>query len=159
MLWVYIWTHFFSWASCKCRDFCNKRPLKQLDSWLNTSALQLHILSNQPSTKLVASMGCVEGPFFTLIGSDLKFLEASENARAQPTTNHLISDTTVSWTVPMHVRAHNAHGFCSRHGTYLPKSTSSGFFVHAKSQITPNLLTSPKISLSNNITKNNTPFH
>jgi hypothetical protein len=29
-----------------------------------------------------------------LIGSDLKFLEASENARAQPTTNHLTPDTT-----------------------------------------------------------------
>jgi hypothetical protein len=48
-----------------------------------------------------------------LIGSDLEFLEASENARAQPTTNHLTPDTTMSPTVPMHVQAHNAHGFVS----------------------------------------------
>ena len=34
-------------------------------------------------------MGWVEDPFSTSIGSYLKFLEASENARAQPTANHL----------------------------------------------------------------------
>ncbi len=43
-----------------------------------------------------------------LIGSDIEFLEASENARAQPTTNHLTSDTTVLLTVPMHVE-HTTH--------------------------------------------------
>ncbi len=104
------------------------------------SALQLQVLYYHPSAKLVASMGWVEGPFSTSISSDLKFLEASENATTQPTTNHLTSDTTVLQTVPTHVRAHNARGFCSRHGTYLPKSTSSGFFVHVKSQIPLNLL-------------------
>ncbi len=74
----------FSWASCKCRDVCNKRPLKELDSWLNKSALQLHVLSYHPSTTLVALMGWVEGPFSTLIGLDLKFLEASENVKHNP---------------------------------------------------------------------------
>ncbi len=106
----------FSQASCKCSDFCNKRPLKELDSWLNTSVIQLQVLLYHPSTKLLASMGWVEGPFSTLHGSDLKFLEASENARAQPTTNHLTPDTwhnfnfhfsinsiKVLQTVPTHV--------------------------------------------------------
>ncbi len=104
------------------------------------SAIQLQVLSYHPSTKLVALMGWVEGPLSTLISSDLKFVEASENARAQPTTNHLTTDTTVSRTIPTHVRAQNTRGFCSRHGMYLPKSTNSGFFVHAKSQIPPNPL-------------------
>jgi hypothetical protein len=47
----------FSLNSCKCRDFCNTRPLKELDSWLNVSALQLQVLSYHPSMKLVALMG------------------------------------------------------------------------------------------------------
>ncbi len=39
---------------------------------------------------------------------------------------------------------HTTHvGFVPAMGTYLPKSTSSDFFVHAKSQITPNLLNWP----------------
>jgi hypothetical protein len=130
----------FSWASFKCRDLWNKCPIKELNRWLNMSALQLQVLPYHPSMKLVALMGWVEGPFSTLIGSDQEFLEASENARAQPTTNHLTSDTTVLPTVPTHVRAYTARGFCSCHGTYLPKSTSSSFFVHAKFQIPPNLL-------------------
>ncbi len=81
--------------------------------------------------------GLSRGSLSTLIVSDLEFLEASENARAQPTTNHLTSDTTVLPTVPTHVRAHTARGFCSRHGTHLPKRTSSGFFVQVKFQIPP----------------------
>jgi hypothetical protein len=43
-------------------------------------------------------------------------------------------------TVPTHVRAHNALDFVPVMGTFLPKSKNSGFFVHPKSQITPNLL-------------------
>jgi hypothetical protein len=34
----------FFLASCKCRDFCKTRALKELESWLNASALQLHVL-------------------------------------------------------------------------------------------------------------------
>ncbi len=141
----------FSQASCRCRDFCNKHPLKELDSRLNTSAFQLQVLSYHPLRKLVKLMGWVEGPFSTLRSSDLEFLEASENARAQPTTYHLTPDTTLTsafqsiqykcreqflcmWEHTMHVN------FVPSMGTYLPKSTSSGFFIHAKSQIAPNLL-------------------
>ncbi len=114
----------------------------------NMSALWLQVLPYHPSMKLIASMSLVEGPFCTLISSDLEFLQAqdSENTRAQPiTTNHLTSDTTVSQTVPMYVKAHNIRGFCSCHGTYLPKSTSSIFFVHAKSRIPPNRFNKTKL--------------
>jgi hypothetical protein len=81
----------FTQAFCKYRDFCNKRPLKELDNWLNTSAFQLQVLSYHPSTKLVALMGWVEGLFSTSCSSDLKFLEAREIQEHNPqlTTWHL----------------------------------------------------------------------
>jgi hypothetical protein len=61
-----------------------KHALKELDSWLNASALQLQVLSYNPSMKLAASMGWVEGPFSTWRGSDLEFLEAREMQEQNP---------------------------------------------------------------------------
>ncbi len=99
--------------------------------------------------KLIALMGWVEeGPFSTLRGSDLEFLEAREMQKHNPqlTSWHLTQlplplFSQFNKCVADSSYACESMDFVSAMGTYLPKSMSSSNFVCAKSQITPNLLT------------------
>ena len=136
---AYIQTHFFHELPASVKTLAINVPSKSL------IAGQILLLFSSKSCCVTLQQSLLHQwaeqrvPFLLCMAQISNFFKLGK-ARAQPTTNHLtldnfcfsINSIKVLQTVPMHARAHNIHGFCSRHGYIPTKKNKLLFFCSHK---------------------------